>query len=261
MERQGTGSLVPTVLLLLAAVLVLAGCNMGGTCVNTQGDNSMHGDCDNKDGDQDGDTGNGSGEPQPVAAGVIGGLKFTVLGGTAFQDAPNEPLTAGSDGARILFDDAISSLSTTPDAAWIQVTASFEDDGRVLVAAFGQAGNDLAGGLVAGFIRLGSDFIYEFLHGAGGTLDTSGAVSPAPLSPDASLRVTADFTNLALADGTAATLWHPEILDPSGELCPAGRVYSGLTSGPSGDGDRFGLDLRKGRVTQVDVTGSLAPHC
>ena len=52
MERQGTGSLVPPVLLLLAAVLVLAGCNMGGTCVNTQGDNaqgdnSMHGDCGN----------------------------------------------------------------------------------------------------------------------------------------------------------------------------------------------------------------------
>jgi len=259
MERQDTDSGARLVVLLLAAVLVLAGCQMGGTCVNTQGDNSMHGNCRDKDGNPDGDAGNSSEEPQPVASGVIGGLKFTVLGGTAFQDAPNEPLSAGSDGARILFDDAISSLSTTPDAAWIQVTANFEDGGRVMVAAFGQAGNDLTGSLVAGFVRTGSDFIYEFLHGLGGTLDASGAVSPVPSSPDSSLHVTADITNLA--GGTAATLWHPEIAGPSGDPCPAGQVYSGLLSAPNGDGDRFGLDFRKGQVTQVDVTSSLSPHC
>ena len=201
----------------------------------------------------------------PVTFGTIGGIPFTVRGGTVYQFGDNGPLFADETGGEIVFDENPVELGMSdPDLLHVRTYFAVSQDGSLGIAAFGEAGSPFDSGVR---IDLGRDeeegFVYE-LRVAGALLADSSFASQPPIPSGEQWIVTelyADSIPGFPAGEAGAALWPLNDLTPS-----AGEDVLGCGLEPAADaspraGDAVGFALEGAWLLDVEIHDQIAGPC
>jgi hypothetical protein len=201
---------------------------------------------------------------QPVTSGTIGGLAFTVTGGTIYQVGADGPLYADDTGGQLLFDGGAAALGTS-DADLLHVRSQFAiaDGGSLQISAFGDAGSPFNTGIGIALIRGGTGIFYEFRFG--GAVAADSTFVPEPQFPGAEQWVVTELYADSVpgygAGQSGAAMWPLDDLTPA-----AGADVLGCVAGPATDptplaGDPVGYALDGAWLLAVDVVDQIVGPC
>jgi hypothetical protein len=201
---------------------------------------------------------------QPVTSGAIGGVSFTVSGGTVYQASPAGPLYADEAGGQIVLDKDAAGLGMS-DAGLLHLRTqlALSEGGSLQIAAFGEAGSELGSGVWVLLTRDGAAIDYEFR--LSGALFADSTFTPAPPIPSAEHWIVTEFYADSVpghgADQSGITMWELNDLTPA-----FGEDVLRCDPGPATDptvltGDRVAYALESSWLLAVEVVDQIVGPC
>lgn len=196
--------------------------------------------------------------PTAVSSGTLSGYAFTVIAGTLYQEVDDGPVSADGAGGSLAFDTSIAELGlTVPGELRLLAGVSYDEEGSIVVSAYGQTADGFAGALRAALSRAETDWAYALSSAA--TVNAAGAVLPTPADSDAALRLTVEFYDGAVpgyGDPSGVTLWHPE--DGVAGFCDE---IDASRSSFVPNGDELALTLLSATVESVSFPADAVGPC
>lgn len=199
----------------------------------------------------------------PVTSGTIGGVAFTVSGGSVIQPIPDGPIYGDAAGALVVLDQNVLGLGMSdPDRLHLRTQFAVSDNGTLGIAAFGHSDDPLGSGSRITITRSGALFTYEFWFGGARFADDE--FTPSPMVPSGEHWVVTEFYAQdvpAYGAGSGAAMWGIDDLSPAF----AGDVL-GCASGPAMQatplpGDRVAYSLRTAFLVSVEVVDTIVGPC
>ncbi|HKJ00289.1 MAG TPA: hypothetical protein VKB51_17585 [bacterium] len=194
--------------------------------------------------------------------GTLDGMPFTVVAGSVRQSAPGRAVSAGQDGALLIFDDPLSELAPKHRNLRVTATVNFEDGGQVMLGVFGKAGT-MADAYGIGARRDGDAFHYRFQYGIprsgplAATAQQRGLFAATPRDADATLYFRTEIHTAPTLDLLAWTPWN----DIPAE-CAGGPVEDlGPAPADSGTGQRLGVWLSSATLRGVSLLWATFQGC
>jgi len=199
-----------------------------------------------------------------ITSGTVGGVSFTVTGGTIYQAAPGDPIYADSTGGRLVLDENPSGLGMgDPDRLRLQSQFALADGGSIQIAGFGEPGDELGSGLRVLIERNEGSIDYGFW--LGGTLFADGSFTPEPSVPSAEQWVVSEFYAQDVPGygpgQSGITIWGLNELAtaPGTDVlgCDPGPAIQPVTL----DGDAIGYALEAGWIVAIEVIDEIVGPC
>ena len=183
------------------------------------------------------DGGAGGGGPTAVTSGTIGGLPFTVVSGTLYQDTTDGPVRGDAGGATLALDDNTAALGMS-DPLNLRLDWEFrlEAGGLIRAMAFDTSASLFSGALGFEIARAGVDFDYRFDMTV--VSDITGTFSPGPADPNGTTFIVTEFYGVDApgygAGSSGITAWPLDDMAPAFNTdilsCPAGVQTANLTN-------------------------------
>jgi hypothetical protein len=201
---------------------------------------------------------------RPVTSGTIGGVPFTVTGGTVYQASPGGPLRADEGGGQIVLDESPAELGMSdPDLLHLRTEFAVSNGGSLQIAAFGDDGAEFSTGVWVVLTRDTTALDYEFR--LSGALFADSTFTPPPAIPSAEHWLVTEFYADSVpgypAGQSGITMWELNDLTPG-----LAEDVLGCDPGPATDptplaGDRVGYSLRSVWLLSVEVVDQIVGPC
>lgn len=199
-----------------------------------------------------------------VTSGTIGGIPFTVTGGTVYQIGADGPVRADSTGGRIELDRTPAELGMSdPDLLHVRTYFAIAQGGSLGIGAFGDPADPFGTGVSIEIARTAVGFVHELRFG--GSLSADSTFAAQPVAPGAEqwlvTELYADSVPGAPAGAAGAALWPLDDLTPT-----AAEEILGCRAEPSTDptpltGEAVGYALDDAWLLDVEIVDQVVGPC
>lgn len=190
-----------------------------------------------------------------ITSGTLGGFGFTVVYGDVTQSNDDGPVSTGAGGALILLNDAVDGLYFDPfPDMQVGITFRAQDGGSAMLVVYGQASDDLVGGLGLRYTRVGDSMDYEYHFGIDGVAEGGSTFGTDPADAGAVLSLVGNFEQGVSPSTEGIASYHP---DETFFGCSTDDGMAGPNPNTTGLWDRVGIGFLKATILSVfgDETG------